>query len=116
VLLVCAVALFVFVLRSIKKSKIRIEDSLFWIVLSVLILIMAAIPEIGYFASKLLRFQAPVNFVFLAAIAVLLVKCFTTSIHVSQLETKVKELTQQIAIRDLDRDLEGRDSNADKAE
>ena len=103
-LLICALALVVFVLRSIKKAKMRIEDSLFWFVLSALILILAIFPGIAYWCARLLGFQAPINFVFVAAIAVLLVKCFTTSVHASQLETKLKELTQQIAISQTDHD------------
>lgn len=109
-LLVCAIALFAFVLRSIRKSKMRIEDSLFWFALSALILLLAIFPGIAYAAAGLFQFQAPVNFVFLAFIAILLIKCFTMSIHASQLETKIRELTEQIAIEQL----ENHDRNASK--
>ena len=101
-LIICSLALFVFVLRNIRKSKMRIEDSLFWFVLSALIIILAAFPKIAYFCAHLLGFQAPINFVFIAFIGILLVKCFTMSLHTSQLETKLKELTQQIAINQSD--------------
>ena len=97
-LLICAVAMAAYVLRSIKKAKMRIEDAIFWIVLSVVILLLAIFPGIAYACASLFHFQAPINFVFLAFIGILLVKCFSMSIHASQLETKVKELTQQIAI------------------
>ena len=102
VLLLGALAMCVFVLRSIQKSKMRIEDALFWIVLSAFILLLSFFPGIASWASTLLGFQAPVNFVFLLFIGILLVKCFTISRHASQLETKVKELSQQIAIDRLD--------------
>ena len=101
-LLVGALAMFIFVLRSIKKSKMRIEDALFWIFLSVVILLMSIFPVIATAPAALFGFQAPVNFVFLLFIAILLVKCFTMSRHTSQLETKIKELSQQIAIDRLD--------------
>ena len=101
-LLIGALALFIFVLRSIKKSKMRIEDALFWIFLSAFVLLLRVFPAIISVPSTWFGFQAPVNFVFLLFIAILLVKCFTMSRHTSQLETKIKELTQQIAIDRLD--------------
>ena len=98
VLVVGAVGLLAFVLYNIRKSKLRIEDSLFWFILSALILVIAVFPGVVSACSRLLMFQAPVNFVFLAFIAVLLVKCFTMSIRISQLQTKLEELTQRIAL------------------
>ncbi|MBE6471214.1 MAG: DUF2304 domain-containing protein [Coriobacteriaceae bacterium] len=102
VLLLGALAMTVFVLRSIKKSKMRIEDALFWIFLSLFILLLSIFPAIAVIPAGWFGFQAPVNFVFLLFIAILLVKCFTMSRHTSQLETKIKELTQQIAVDRLD--------------
>ena len=43
----------------------------------------------------------------LAFIAILLVKCFTMSIRVSHLETKLDELVQRIAIAQRDDELQG---------
>ena len=102
ILFMGALALFAFVLRSIRKSKMRIEDALFWILLSALILILSVFPGIAAEPAAWFGFQAPVNFVFLFFITVLLVKCFTMSRHTSQLETKIKELSQQIAVDRLD--------------
>ena len=99
-LIVCAVGLLVFVLFNIRKSKLRIEDSLFWFLLSAVILILALFPGIASACSQFFKFQAPVNFVFLAFIAILLVKCFTMSIRVSHLESKLEELAQKVAINE----------------
>ena len=98
-LIVCSLALFVFVMLSIRKSKLRIEDSLFWFLLSAVVIVMAIFPGLVSECSRLFQFQAPVNFVFLAFIAILLVNSFKMSIRISQLETKLAELTQQLAIR-----------------
>ena len=98
VLVVCAVWLLAFVLFNIRKSKLRIEDSLFWFILSAVVLVIAVFPGIASTCSRLLNIQAPVNFVFLAFIAVLLVKCFTMSIRISQLQTKLSELAQKAAV------------------
>lgn len=101
-LLASAVLMFAFVLMGVRKAKMRIEDSMFWIVLAVVVLLLSIFPEIAYACAALFQFQAPVNFVFLAFIGVLLAKCFTMSVRASQLETKVRELTEQIAIEQLE--------------
>lgn len=101
-LLLAAIALFIYVIYSIRKSKMRIEDTLFWAFLSLLILLMSIFPEIAVVPSRWLGFQAPVNFVFLLFIGLLVLKCFLNSRQISRLETKVNELTQQIAVDKLD--------------
>ena len=101
-LFVASVLLFVFLMGSIKKSKMRIEDALFWIALSAVILILSIFPQIAGGLSDLFGFIAPVNFVFLLFIFILLVKSYYMSKRISELDTKVKELTQQIAIDRLD--------------
>lgn len=93
-----SIALFVFLMRSIKKARLRIEDALFWIVLSAVILVLSIVPEIATVLSEAFGFIAPVNFIFLLFIFILLVKGYLTSKRVSELDTKVKELTQQLAI------------------
>ena len=98
VLLVSTVLVFIIMLRSVKRAKMRIEDTLFWAGLMVLILILAIFPQIASALSDLMGFMAPVNAVFLFFIFVLLMKAYSLSRTTSELETKVKELTQQIAI------------------
>ena len=98
VLLVATVLVFIIMLRSVKRAKMRIEDTLFWAGLMVLILILAVFPQIASALSDLMGFMAPVNAVFLFFIFVLLMKAYSLSRSSSELETKVKELTQQIAI------------------
>lgn len=102
VLVVAAVGLVVFMLRSIKKSKLSIEDALFWVAFSLLILIMSVFPQVPSALSDLIGFQSPVNFVFLFFIFILIVRDFLSNRRISQLENRVKELTQQIAIDRLD--------------
>lgn len=44
ILLIAAIGLVVFLLHSIKKSKMSIEDALFWMGFSFLILLMSIFP------------------------------------------------------------------------
>ena len=102
ILLIAAIGLVVFLLHSIKKSKMSIEDALFWMGFSFLILLMSIFPEIPSFLSDAIGFMSPVNYVFLFFIFVLIIRDFLSNRRISQLENRVKELTQQIALDRLD--------------
>lgn len=101
VLAVGAILMTVFTVVNIRKSKMRIEDSLFWILLSAFILLLSFFPGIGFSLAKITGFSSPVNFILTLFVFILIVKCFTLSRSVSSLENKVKELAQEVAIERL---------------
>lgn len=92
-----------YVIRKIRYSKMQIEYSLFWIALSVIMIIMSLFPEIVYWITEKMGMISPANVVYLFIIAVLLVKSFMMTIEISNLEKKVKDLVQQIAINEKER-------------
>jgi hypothetical protein len=100
VLIVASLLTTVYIMRKIRNSKAQIEDSIFWILLSLMLIVISIFPAIPSTISRLLGIVAPVNFLFLFMIFVLLVKIFTMSLEISALETKLKNLTQEIAIRE----------------
>lgn len=116
ILIVVSLFTLIGVIRKIRNAKVQIESSLFWIVFSSLLLILSIFPQIAEFAADLLGMYSTVNFIFLFVIFILLVHQFTNSIKISQLENKIKELTQEIAVRELrKKDLEeNENSNKDK--
>jgi len=87
-----------YVVRKIRKSQIQIEDSVFWICFVLFIFVLGAIPSIGIVLSDMIGFESPANFVFLTVIFTLLIKCFFQSIQISKLESKIKLLSQNIAL------------------
>ena len=98
VLIVVAILSCVFVLRKIRKAQVRIEDILFWLVVSLGALILGIFPQIAYWFSNILGIMSPTNFVFLVFIFVLLFKVFILTVQVSQLQEKLKDLAQNVAI------------------
>ncbi|MDL2324931.1 DUF2304 domain-containing protein [Ruminococcaceae bacterium OttesenSCG-928-A16] len=92
-----------FMLRHIRSAKVQIKDSVFWIIFSFFILLLSLFPNIAGWASNLLGIASPINFVFLFIIFVLLVHQFYASVRISQMETKMKLLAQQIALDEKDR-------------
>lgn len=93
----------VFIARKIRSSKVKLEDSMFWICFAALIFIFSLFPQIFYMLSDLVGTYSPSNFVFLFFIFVLLIQSFQLSMRVSQADTKIKELTQQLAIEKFER-------------
>lgn len=103
VLVVASLMTLAFVSKKIRSSKVKLEDSIFWICFAALIFLLSLFPEAFYFFSDVIGFQAPVNLVFLFFIFVLLVQSFRMSMRISQADTKIKELTQQLAIEKYER-------------
>ena len=100
-LMLVSVLTFVIIVRKIRNAKVQIEYSLFWIVFSAGLLVLSFFPDLATIAARLLGIYAPVNFIFLFVIFVLLIHQFLNSIKISQLENKLKELTQELAVREL---------------
>lgn len=84
--------------NKIKKAQMRIEDTLFWIVVSAGILILGIFPQIAMWLATKIGISSPVNLVYLVFIFILLFKVFILTVQVSQLQEKVKNLAQHIAI------------------
>ena len=67
-----AILMFLFITSSVRKKHIQISDSIFWVLFSFLILIVAVFPQIAISLSDLIGIASPSNFVFLCIIALLL--------------------------------------------
>ena len=101
-LVIAAVLVAAFMLRSVRKSKMRIEDTISWAFLALIILLLALFPQIGDRLASLTGLQSTQNFIFLFFIAILFLKSYHASRTVSELQTKVRELSEQIALDRLD--------------
>lgn len=97
-MIIGAVLLMLFMLKKIRNAKLKIEHTIFWIVFSSILVLMGIFPQLFYWVSRLLGFQAPINMIYLVIIFILIVKLFLASVQVSHLENKVDSLIQQVAI------------------
>ena len=100
ILLVASVITCMYISRKLRKSQIQIMDTVFWIGLSVIFVVFAMFPQFADWISDMMGFMAPVNLVFLVMIFLLLLRCFLLSIRVSQLDDKLRNLVEELAIRD----------------
>ena len=111
-LLVAAFFAAAFIIYRIRRSKVRLQDTIFWIATVVILAVMGLFPSVSFWAAKLLGIQSPANFVYLMMIALLFEKLLTLSIQHSQNEEKYVELAAELALRC--KDLENRIEELEK--
>lgn len=100
VLIIASILMLMYMVRKVRKSKVQIERTVFWIVFAIFIIIIGVFPQIVYGLADLLGIQSPANLVWVTVIFILLVKQFMTTLEISQLEIKVKNLVEELALKD----------------
>lgn len=98
ILVLVSVLTIVMILRQIRKAKVQIHDTLFWLFFSGLLLLFSLFPRLADWLSHLIGIASPVNFIFLLIIFCLIVHQFFLSVKLSLLDNKVKELVQMLAL------------------
>lgn len=98
-------------IRKIKQSKLKIENSLIWMIGSILLIVISIFSGVVEWLSSKLGFMAPVNFVFLVAIGFLLIQTFVNNIKISQLNEKIKNLNHYIALKEYEKKDEKNERN-----
>lgn len=99
VLILGAVTTMVAMLRQIRKKKVQIDSTIFWILFSFLLVLIALFPDIVYIFSRLLGVISPANLVMAGIILILIIKMFLMTLEISELKEKIRELSQNIALR-----------------
>ena len=98
VLVICSLLTCLYAIQRIRMAKVDINDTVFWIIFSLYLLLISIFPGIMSFFSTVIGIQSPVNMVFLSVIALLGYKCFTLSIKMSTLEMKLKMLALAMSL------------------
>ncbi len=93
----------IFITRKVRNAQIKLEDSIFWFCVAGLLLVFSIFPQIFFAVSSFVGIVSPANLVFLCFIFILLILGFNLSVHLSQTDTKLKELTQQLAVEKFER-------------
>lgn len=88
----------VYVVNIVRKKKFSIKESFWWFVSSVVMLVLSIFPySIDWFA-KILNIAYPPSLLFVICIVFLLFINFRDSKRISELQMKVIELGQELAI------------------
>lgn len=98
-LVLASVGTVVWSLRKINKSKVKMEDAIYWMFFGLALLVLALFPQISYWLSEVIGIESPANLVFLLVICLLMGKIFMLSITVSQMDDKISILSAELALR-----------------
>ena len=90
VLIVVSILTTFMIMRKIRQSKLQIEDSIFWLGFSSILIVFSIFPGLPDLLAELAGTYTTANFIYLAVIFLLIVKMFHMSIKQSQLETKIR--------------------------
>ena len=78
----------------------RIEESIFWLLFSILLLVFAIFPFVPDFMARSLGIYSTPNFLFLLVIFILLLRLFYTHVELGKLEEKVNRIVQDMALQE----------------
>lgn len=98
VLIVSSFLVLLFVLKKIRRTQLYIDDAIYWIVFSALLLVISIFPEIAIWAARVLGIQSPANFVFLFMIFMVFIKLFNLAIELSVQKHRLNRLVQNLAL------------------
>lgn len=97
-MIVASIILLILIIVSLKRNTISIKSSIAWLLLPVVFLIVAIFPGPLTTFANWLGFETLANFIFLVAIALLIILCFFLTVTVSHQQTKITKLIQEISI------------------
>lgn len=100
ILIISSFIAFYLCIAKIKKSQLKIENSVTWMLGCIILILMSIFPNVVVWISEKLGFVAPVNFIFLVMIAFLLMQTFIDNIHITSLNEKIKDLDHYIALKE----------------
>lgn len=98
VLMVSSVLVALFILLRIRKKHLNIDDAMYWLFFSLLILVLGIFPDIAEWAATLIGVDAASNFVFLVMIFLILIKLFYVCIDLSIQKQRLTRLIQRLAL------------------
>ena len=90
VLIIVSLVTFIYVIGRIKKHQLNIDDSIIWIVWSIVLLILSIFPGLSHAISDFLGFESTSNFILSGFVFLLYIMVFFQNIKISELKEKNK--------------------------
>ncbi len=88
----------VYVLLGVRRSRMRTEDSVFWLLFSVILVLMGVFPGAVMAFAEWIGVQSAANLVFLVIIFLLILKIFLMDQRISRLQQQSARIAQRMAI------------------
>ncbi len=97
-LVVLSIVLIITTLSLIAKNKLPIKYSLFWLVASIVVLLVGLVPNVITFFTSLIGFETSVNLVTGIILGLLLLITLLLTIIISEQKRKIILLVQEVSI------------------
>jgi hypothetical protein len=98
--IICGIALSVFILEMVRRRRLREEYSWLWILAAIGYFLVAAFPGLAARVAGFIGSNDPVSTFTFIGLFFLFVICIQFSVQISRLTEQSKNLTQQVAILD----------------
>ena len=95
---IASVFLFIVIIISLRKNSMSIKNSLSWLLLPLVFLLIAVFPGPIEAISNALGFEVLSNFIFLIIIGLLVIICFFQTLTLSREQKQIIKLSQELAI------------------
>lgn len=102
VLILFSIITAILVIRKVKQSKLKTEDSVIWIIGSIILIVMTIFSGLVEWVAVKLGFMTTVNFVLVSISFFLLLTTFNQNIKISLLNENIKNLNHHIALKEYD--------------
>ena len=96
--IIIAIFCMIFVFVNVRKKKFSISESFWWMVASVVMLLLAIFPYSIDYVAKLIGVNYPPSLFFVLCIIFLVTMIFRNSKRISAQQEKIIELGQQVSI------------------
>ena len=111
-LLLGSVMTAVYVLRKVRKSKMRTEASVFWLLFSVVLVLLGLFPEMEFGVSAGLGIRSAASFVYLVVLFLLIIKLFLMDHQIAKLQDQLIHVAQHIAMEELEEEKKAQETPA----
>jgi hypothetical protein len=93
----CAV-LVLLVIGLLRTRRVREKYAGTWLLVATAVCVLGAFPSAVFWLADVLGVQTPVNLVFSASIAILLLVCIQLSVEISNLEEETRTIAEEVAL------------------
>ncbi|MET0932682.1 MAG: DUF2304 domain-containing protein [Mycetocola sp.] len=99
--IVSALAAFLLVLEMLRRRRIRERHAVWWMVGTILALIVSIFPNLLTLLSDAIGVTLPINLVFFLSIGILVLVCLQHAAELTQVEAHTRSLTERVVLQDL---------------
>ena len=96
--IIISILTIIYIIRKIRKHKLNIDDSIVWIIWSIILLILSIFPKISIFFAKQMGFQSTSNFILCLFVFVSYIMLFFQNIRVKRKKQRDNSKNKYICV------------------